>query len=131
MFLLLPSVIQNHILAEQSGVFVVSMRNFCVNLVTLLIQEYRKSILLIKFHSFLYFSQKGWAYDVCVQVRIFRGRNGKIFIMYQSFACMSLRLPHLQSEGKKSQTIYAIHFPLFCTFIVFICLYKAHCTSSV
>lgn len=56
-FLLLPSVIQNDIfLAEQCVVFfVVNMRNFCVNLVMLLMQEDRKSILLINYHSFFVF----------------------------------------------------------------------------
>lgn len=72
MFLLLPSVIQNIFLAEQSvGFFVVKNRNFCVTVVTRLMQEDRKSILLKLSQFFLYFSENGWVYDVHMQVCIF------------------------------------------------------------
>lgn len=53
-------------------VIVVNMRNFCVNLVMLLMQEDRRSILLISFHSFLYFSDNGWVSGVfqCLYSRV-------------------------------------------------------------
>lgn len=71
MFSLLPPLLQNDTFSAEQCVrlFIVNMKNFCVNLVMLQMQEDR--ILLINVNIFLYFNENGLVYDVCVQVRTF------------------------------------------------------------